>query len=151
MFEKAKRICEKEGVKITISTRVTPEKMELFWYGGNIICLEYKGKECAIAAIGDVCFNIKNKRGNGYLCTYRNTNNTGVANNDTLLNEITCDDDFEGYMAVGLVDWINNNWIEFNIYDGDRKLYHETDTDSTTVKDVLDDIGYYIEKLKEFA
>lgn len=151
MFEKVKRICEKEGVKITISSKVVPERMELLWYGGDIVCLEYNGKQCFISAIGDVCFNIRNKNGCGYMCTYKNTNNSGVASNDELFNVISTDEEMEGYIAVGLADWINNNWIEFSICDGEKKLYHETDTDVSNLKDVFDDIGYYIEKLKSFA
>lgn len=152
MFEKAKQICEDEGVEFSISPKITEERMELFWYGGPVICLEYKGKRCIISAIGDVRFDILDKNGN-YQRIYCNAWNTGVPSGDELFDIVKTDEEFESYVAVGLVNWINNNWIEFNIYDEDGKtvLYHETDDDASNLNDVISDIGYYIEKLKNFA
>lgn len=149
MINKTKEICKENEVEISISELIVPERFELFWYGGPIITLKYKNRELVISAIGDVCFDIMNKNGISCQCHYRNTNNTGVAPNSDVFDVITNDDEFESYIAVGLVNWINNNWIEYSIFENDKVIFHESDPDISNLNEVFTDILYYIQKLKK--
>lgn len=150
MLEKAKKVCEDAGVTLTLCTDIHPDRMETLWYGGVVATIEYNGKVGKISAIGDVCFNIRDDD-KSYSCMYRNTTNTGVSSGSWLFDHIASDKEFETYLAVGLLEWLNNNWISFSIFDGDTCIYHDEEEDSTNLKEVFGDMTYYVEKLKNLA
>lgn len=151
MIENAKKTCAELGVKMTLSVDINPARLETLWYGGTIVTLEYNGKIGKIAAVGDVCFNIRNENNTGYTCMYRNTSNTGVSEGSWLFDHIASDEEFENNIAVGLLEWLNNNWIDFSIYDGSTCIYHEPYEDASNLREVFQDIEYYVKKIKDLA
>lgn len=147
MLESAKAICEKNGVKINFLQSINPNRLQLFWYGGNVITLKYQNKELAISAVGDVAFAVFDEAVEKEIYFYRNKNNSGL--NDSFIEELIPDDaTMQNFIENLRIYWHYNNWIEYSVYENDKLILHETDTESTSLEEVLTDIKYFIQILK---
>lgn len=149
MLKDIEKKCSEKGISLKEIVKIRDGYNEIIWYGGSLIVLKKGDVEGVISIIGDVNFTVIDENGDDCY-HYYNKNNSGAFDDSELLEIIPNDDVLKELNLEGRLDWVNNNWVEFDVYRGKEKIFHVTDCDTTTINEILADIDYYIEKVLEY-
>lgn len=86
-----------------------------FWYGGKIGIIEFaNGWKISIEVCGEV--RLYGRTETGGEIDYVNKNNSGAWTED-VAGLIMSDDHLRALEQEGLIEWGNNNWVEFDLID----------------------------------
>ena len=149
MLAKFIAACQENGITVSFTEQFCGDRLSLIWYGKNIITLECGNRVGKISAIGDVIFNVRSEQDNTVIAYYRNTDNTGMCENEDVLHFVSTDEELESNAAVGLVDFLCNNWLEFDVYEGNKLIAHFVDENAESLSDVFEDFAFFVESLKK--
>lgn len=123
--------------------RLTEDRVDSVWYGGEIAEVTYGRFKCSIEAVGDVAIVINDEY-------YKDKNNTGYVGR-VLIDDlgIKSDEELRELEDEGKLEWLNNNWFEVVIYDTVAKKYIELYDEAIIDLDVDDDFSWLPEMLDE--
>ncbi len=148
MLAKFVATCHENDISVSFSEQFCGDRLALIWYGKDIITLECGNRVGKISAIGDVIFNVKSEQDNSIVAYYRNTDNTGMDTDSDVLDFISNDEELASGEAVGLVNFLCNNWLEFDVYEGGKHIVHIVDENVESLSEVFGDLAYFVQVLK---
>ena len=132
---------------------IDDEHLNCFWYGGETLGLIKlsNGWTVHINVCGIV--RLSGTTEDGTEIDYENDSNDGAWGKD-VASIIKNDEHLRALEEVSLMEWQNNNWVEFNLVDPDGKYHECGDTmDNILDENVLDaflPVSAFMDTVKEF-
>lgn len=142
MLAKFITACHENGIDVSFAENFCGDRLSLIWYGKNIITLKCGDRIGNVSAVGDVIFTVRSEQNNEIIAYYRNTDNTGMQEGDAVLSFVSNDEELNADIAVGLVDFLCNNWLEFDVYEGNKLVAHFVDENAESLSEVFEDFAF---------
>lgn len=129
--------------------------LNCIWYGGCFATLKYRGFEVWLVVCGEVRFTyFADFEHEIEMLDYVDKNNDGAYRNSEALDVLKNDTCFKIADDEGRIEWGNNNWIEFRIYDENNENVTELfDMDTVlgdNVLEELDGLNFYTEFIDKY-
>lgn len=129
--------------------------LNCIWYGGCFAVLKYRGFEVRFEVRGEVRFTyFADFEHEIEVLDYVDKNNDGAYRHAEALKALKNDTVYEMVDEEGLIEWGNNNWVEFRILDEDNNNivdYFNADTvlADDNILDALNDLKHYTDIIDE--
>lgn len=156
-LDSAREEAKKLGAILDCSHKdfIDDSHLNCIWYGGCFATLKYKGFEVWFTVCGEVRFTyFSDFEHEIELLDYVDKNNDGAWMNSEAREILKNDTVFQMADEEGRIEWGNNNWVEYRIYDEKGEnlvndLFCDTVLDDN-VLDALTELHDYTEWIDEY-